>query len=41
MKIKRINTETKVAVGAYFPKQKNKKKDGYMIPTMNCYPING
>ena len=35
----RINNKTKVADGAYL--SKGKKKAGCIIPTMNCYRING
>ena len=32
------NIATKVVAGAYLSR---KKKAGYIIPTMNCYPRNG
>ena len=42
MKIKLINTKTKVAVSrCIISQRKEKKKTGYIIPTMNCYPRNG
>ena len=42
MKIKIINTKTKVAVSrCIISQRKEKKKTGYIIPTMNCYPRNG
>ena len=42
-----INGKTKVVVGAYICRKKKKKekkrkeKVGYIIPTMDFYPING
>ena len=46
MKIKIINTKTKVSVCRCIISQrkerkKKKKRTGYIIPTMNCYPRNG
>ena len=45
MKIKIINTNTKVAVCrciiSQIKEKKKKKRTGYIIPTMNCYPRNG
>ena len=38
---KKINNKTKVVVGVYLSRKKNKKRTGYIIPTMNCYPRNG
>ena len=41
--MKIINTKTKVAVCRciIYQRKEKKKKTGYIIPTMNCYPRNG
>ena len=37
-KLSLIGTQKSLVAGAYLSR---KKKTGYIIPTMNCYPRNG